>query len=336
MATATKSTHRALKNMIAVASDDKQAKKLGRVVWYSVPDKDVSARRCRTKWGGAGLEMKLRSLPKEPKLADVFQRSVSEQKGRHKLNDGSLVETTVGLVDEDGDEILYQVTRIARDKDERRLLYQAGVRVYFNKEKQEWSGKPMTDVQDSVPRRQAMEILASIEEAMERNLNTVTGSKIRMLVRDYLQDTTEEKRGVFGLSGTNLRGKAGGVYFVPEKYLDQVEGLSEFLSELYDEPGVGFLYSLPMADSRTEREILREQLELEAIPDIEKATGTVRHLLRQDRDRAVRDDVKDHWQAELAKLRRRAAEYANVLGEEQENITDHIAVLEKQIKLLGA
>ena len=336
MATATSTPH-ALKNMVAVPSDDKTVKKLGRVCWFSVPDRPVSARRVRAKWRTAGLEEKLRTLPKNdgPKASDVFKRAVRGQVARHRANDGTVTETDVRDVDETPDEILYQVTRVVRDKTEQRILYQAGVRVWFNKATDDWGGKPMTEVDGSVSRREGLAILDAIDEMVEQLSETVTGSKVRTLVRDYLQDTTNEKDGVYGLSGINLRGKAGGVYFVPEKYLEQVEGLAEFLGELYAEPGVGFLYSLPMADARTEREIVRQQLKLESVADIEEATARVRNLLRGDRDRAVRDDVKDHWRAELSKLKRRAAEYEQVLGDEQTDVLAHIAVLDKQIALLG-
>lgn len=326
--------------MIAV-SKDSGVPVLGYIVWFSVPDEDVSLRRVRRLWQLSGLDAK--PLPKETSDINAFKRAVRQEEGRVRLSDGNIIETDVRDIPTNDATITYQVSRVVRDRDEKIVSYPKALRVWYNKQLNTIDFAVLGDV----PRREVLPMMESIQARYEENGKTITGAKVRGLVRSYIKDDDDEQAGMVGLAGENMRGKAGGVYFVLAKYADQLEGLTEFLSELYEHhvrPGGGqgaapraYLYTVPVADGATEREMIRRQHAANSIAEIESAIGEARELIRDDRKREIRDNVKKHHFLKLERLRRHAAEYSSALQEEQDDLTLHLDLLNKQLrKLLGA
>ena len=340
------------RSMVAV-SRDSGVEPLGYIVWFSVPDIDQPLRKVRKLWQINGLDPA--PLPKEPSNADAFRRAVRAEEGRITLANGDVIETDVQdipmqdyyveHVDKKGTKsvtregfIVYQVSRVVKDKDELLVDYPKALRVKFNKNTEEIEYEALGDVQRSV----ILPMMESIQERFDANAKSITGSKIRSLVRDYIKNDSDERHKLVGLSGENMRGKAGGVYFVLAKYADQVSALADFVSELYPHHDSAGVYSVPMADGASEREMIRRQHASNSIAEIEAAIADARRLLREEdgdepRDRAIRENVQQHHFDKLDRLRRRAAEYASALEDEQENVTAHLEVLQRQLrKLLGA
>jgi hypothetical protein len=163
----------------------------------------------------------------------------------------------------------------------------------------------------------------------------VTGAKVRAIVRGYLQNTPDEQRGVDGLSGENLRGRAGGVYFVPVKSQGELEALGMFLDELYPESRA-YLHMVPLADTASEREIIRRHHIANAKEELEEAIKDARDLLRGERDRSVRSNVVAHHWAKYHAMLRRSASYRDILEEDVEEIEEQRKILKNQLdKLLG-
>lgn len=325
---ATTLTPPVVKNMTAISKDSK-VPPLGYIVWFSVPDEDVSVRKVKRLWGLAGLDPK--PLPSNPREIDAFKRAVRDEEGRHTLTNGDIVETDVRDVLTDDENIIYQVSRVVRDRANRVVDYPKAVRVWYSKVTGEIDFKALGEI----PRRDVMPIMESIQGRFEANAKTITGAKVRGLVRQYIKDDDDEQANMVGLAGENMRGKAGGVYFVLARYAEQLEGLAEFLAELYED-GRAYLYSIPLADSATEREMIRRQHSANSIADIEEAVGDARRLLRDNRERSIRDNVRKHHFMKLERLRRHAAQYADALQDEQDDLKNHLDVLHAQLrKLLG-
>lgn len=318
----------ALKEMVAVSKGSK-APKLGFIVWFSVPDADVSVRKLRRLWQLAGLDPK--PLPSVPKEIDAFKRAVRDEEGRVNRG-GVVIETDVRDVETTEDQVIYQVSRVVRNHADQVVDYPKALRVWYVKSTGQLGFKALGDV----PRREVMPIMEAIQNRFDDNGKTITGAKVRSLVRRFIKDDDDEQAEMVGLAGENMRGKAGGVYFVLERFESQLEGLSEFLSELYGGDRA-FLYMVPLADGATEREMIRRQHSANCIAEIESAVGDARQLLRDGRERSIRDNVKQHHFQRLERLRRHAGQYAEALREEQDDLTTHLDVLSKQLrKLLGA
>jgi hypothetical protein len=328
--TAATATPDRLKGMVAVSRDSK-VKPLGYIVWFSVPDEDVKLNRLRKTWGLAGLDMK--PLPRDLRAVNAFKRAVSAQDGTHRDEvTGTVTETDVRLVLENSDEVLYQLSQVVRVLDEQEIVYKRAMKVHFSKLTDEIKYRSIGDVK----RADLAPLMSAIQDAFEANGKTVTGSKVRTLVRHYIKDDNDEQDNMVGLGGENLRGKAGGVYFVLAKHLGQLENLAEMLHNLYEPHGRAYLYIVPLADGASERELVRRHLAQNSVAEMEEAMSKVAGLLREGRQREVRENVVKYHYRKLERFRRHAAEYAAALNEEQADVQLHMDMLNKQVRKLMA
>jgi hypothetical protein len=321
--------------MVAV-SGKSGVKPLGYIVWFSVPDKPVRLTHLKKCWAlVGGLDPKV--LPPDPRPLYLFKRAMRAQEGKIRNDDGTVTETDVKPISEDHDICDYQISRVTRDTAKRQVDYPKAMRVTFDKHNVNdpltFSPFKETPLSDILPMQE------SIEQYYEQNGKMIDGRKVRTMVREFIRDDdnrADQKDGTTGLSGENLRGKGGGVYFVLEKYKDKLDGLAEALHELHPD-GSAYLYMVPLADGASERELVRRHHVNNTVKEMQEAMADVGALLREDRKQAVRSDhAAFHWQR-LQALRRRAAEYNALLEEEQEDVTQMSAMLEKQLrKLPGA
>ncbi len=324
-------TPASLKGLVAI-SGDSGIKPLGYIAWFSVPDESVSLRRLRMTLAAHGLPPTL--APKDTKAIDTFKRALREQEHRTKeFVDGKPVgysENTVAQVVETRDDCVYQVSSVRRDLNERVIDYEKGMRVIFNKRTEEVSFNVLGDV----PRSELMPVIEAITDFIEKNSARVTGARVRGVVRNYLRNESDEKREMEGLSGENMRGKAGGVYFILEQFGEQVRAVSEMLEELYH--GRAYLHAIPLADGATEREMIRRHHIANTMEEMKETLAEASDLLRADRERQPRSDSVAHKWAKFKTTERRAAKYAAALQDEQEEINDMAQILRMQLdKLMG-
>jgi hypothetical protein len=323
-------TPKALDGKIAV-SKDSGIKPLGFLTWFSIPDDSVSLRRLKQQLTMNGLPMSL--APKDTKALHVFQRAMREQEGRRRDEHGNVRETTVALVDETPNDCVYQISVLKRDVNERVIDYPKAMRVIFNKKTEEISARPFVG-EGALTRAEGAELAEQIQEFYEKNGTRVTGARVRTVVRNFIREEADEKRGIEGLSGENLRGKAGGIYFVLAANEWALEALSHMLSEVYNQRA--YLHFVPMADGASEREIIQRHHVANTRQEMKEALGELRGLLKSDRERAPRSDVVANKFAQFHALQRRAAKYREVLGDEQEEIADMAKTLRKQLDKLAS
>lgn len=303
---------------------------LGYVSFFSVPDRPVAIKRLRKEWLLAGLDPQ--ALPEDPRSLYLFKRAMREQEGKVRTADGGVIETDVKDVLENGDLCIYQISRVVRDADEREVDYPKAMRVVYNKAAEEMKFDPLGEV----PRAEVLPMMEAIQDYFENNGKMIDGRKVRTVVRNFLKDDRDEQGGVVGLSGENLRGKGGGVYFIAAKYKDELEALEQALEGLYED-GAAYLHSIPLADGEGERELVRRHHLNNTKHEIEEAMADVAKLLRSDRKHAVRSDVAAHHWRRLRALQRRAAEYKGLLKDENEDIDAATEMLQRQLdKLPGA
>lgn len=315
----------ALKGLVAIS--DPSIKPLGYITWFSVPDESIGLKKLRMTLAAHGLPPSL--APKDTKAIDTFKRALRELEGR-KHHDGIITETTVAKTVETVDDCVYQVTQLRRDLDERVIDYEKGMRVVFNKRTEDIGFSMLGGVQRQV----LLPLMEQIQDFYEKNGSKVTGARVRGVVRNYLKNEPDEGRNLEGLSGENMRGKAGGVYFILAMHGDQLSAMADMLEELYQ--GRAYLHAVPMADGSTEREIIRRHHVANTRQEMKEVLGECRDLLRGDRDRAPRSDVVANKWAQYRALERRAQKYAAALQDEQDEITDMAAILKKQLdKLVG-
>jgi hypothetical protein len=119
---------------------------------------------------------------------------------------------------------------------------------------------------------------------------------------------------------------------VPAVHVDQLTAMSEALDELY--PGRAYLHAIPMADNKTEREIVRAHHIANTRQEMKEAMAEVKGLLSPDRERQPRSDTVAHHWARYNALTRRASKYADLLQDEQDEIAEMGSLLKKQLDRL--
>lgn len=318
-------TPRSLKGAIAVGLDS-GVKPLGYLTWFSIPDENTKLGRLKRMLGTHALPTEL--APKDTKALNVFKRAMREQDGRHRQN-GLIRENTVARVTEDMGECVYQVTSLVRDLDEKIIEYAKSFRATFNKATEELAFRPLAGAN----RAEVQDIVLEIQDWYDANTTSVTGAKVRGIVRGYLRNQPDDERGIFGLSGENLRGKAGGIYFIPERHRDELDSLAEMLDELYPDHRA-YLHYIPLADGASEREIIRRHHIANTRSEMAEAISGTKALLQADRERGLRSNVIAHHRANYRQLERRTREYAAILQDEQEEIVMMAGILSKQLDKL--
>ncbi len=316
-------TPKNMEGLVAVSESSEGV--LGYICWFSIPDEAIGLRRIKAGLASHGLPLTL--APKDTKAIHTFKRAMREQEGRRRTN-GHTTETTIAQVVETSDDCVYQVSRLKRDLNDRVVDYPKAMRVVFNKHTDEIGFRPLGEV----PRVEVMDMVNEIESFVEKNSARVTGARVRTMIRRYLRDEPDEQRGVDGLSGENLRGKAGGIYFVAARFSEEISALAEMLSELYG--GRAYLHAVPMADSATEREIVRRHHVMNTRQEMKEAMGEVKALLSKT-DRAPRSDAIANQWARFHALQRRAAKYREVLDDEGDEIAEMAQILSKQLNKLA-
>ncbi len=295
---------------------------LGWIVWFSVPDTPVSLKSLRKHWTAAGLDPA--SLPADPRSLYLFKRAMREQEGKHTNPDGTAVERTVVDLLETGDHCIYQISLVVKDVDSRRVEYPKAMRVVYDKQGGELKFDPLGEVDPKYLRP----IQQAIEAYINENAKVVDGRKVRTLVRSFLKDR---------LDGENLRGKAGGVYFVREGFRPMIVGLGEALDALYhNDAEVYGLTAVPLADGDGERAMVSRHFIVNNLREIGEATSDVIKLLRSDRKNVVRQDVIAHHRARAKALRQRGLNYTKLLSLDSERpVFAALDTLEDTLRKLG-
>ncbi len=311
----------------------KSAKALGYICFYSIPDKPVTLPRLKKQWLLHGLDPSM--LPPDPRALYIFKRAVRAQEGKVKIKDGRVVETLVKDVAEDADFCIYQVSRVVRDKNNRVVDFPKALRVTFVKKDQLIDFDALIEKGSPVKRADLFPLEEAISDYFDNNSKMIDGRKVRTLVRNFLRDDNDEQSNVAGLSGENLRGKAGGVYFIAERHKDSLTALSDALAGLYAD-GEAYLYSIPLPDGPSGKEMIRKRHIENAKREIDEAINDVRKLLREDRKNKIRSDVREHWWRKLRALQRRAADYKAMLEDDGDDVEIALKMMERQINKLAS
>ena len=176
-------------------------------------------------------------------------------------------------------------------------------------------------------------MVLQIQDWYDANTTSVTGAKVRGIVRGYLRNQPDDEREIFGLSGENLRGKGGGIYFIPAKHRDELDSLAAMLDELYSDHRA-YLHYVPMADGASERDIIRRHHIANTRSEMAEAIAATKALIQAERDRGLRSNVVAHHRANFRQLERRTREYAAILQDEHDEINMMARVLSKQLDKL--
>lgn len=311
----------ALKNAVAVTPGGGITEEMiaGYVAMFTIPDKPVGAMRLVRTFAKHDLETNL--LPPARRGADVFAsacRSV-ETSGQRSNGDEHKLIVTVDPVLEDARTTVYQIGRRVVDHAQRVVDHEKAMRVTFDKavedEEQAMTFEPLDPAHYAT--------LASLEDEIRAhyadNVAQVPGYKLRGVMRSYMRL----------MGATNLRGKAGGVYFVPARHKDVLEAIKAALTELHGDDAD--LYTIPLVNDEGARDMVRKHFTVDAIGQVDELMGRLRDALTADRQRPIRRDFLSNVvekRREIAGLRN---EYSALLQSELSELSSKVEDLDDQI-----
>lgn len=317
----------AVKNAVAVTPGGSVTPDMiaGYVTMFTIPDQPLPSLRVLRTFAKHDLDTNL--LPPARREGDVFAsacRSVETTGGKTTSAAHKLV-VTVDAVMDDPSAIVYQIGRRVVDRSARVVEHEKAMRVTYDKTADAANPGDGMLFEPLDPAHYAA--LAPLEDEIRahfaKHTSTVPGYKVRGVLRTYM--------GVMG--ATNLRGKAGGVYFVPARHKETIDGLTEALADLYGEDAD--LYTIPLVNDEGAREMVRKHFTVNAVGQVEELMAKLAEALTGTRQRAIRKDFITgvvERRREIATLRN---EYSALLKTELHDLGSKIEDLDEQIEALA-
>lgn len=313
-----------LKNAVVVSEGVPEEALMGRLVTYSHPDDLLPAGKIIRAWAAHGLDVN--DLPDVRSPTHVFQSACRAVETR-RANSTAGVEVTVAVVKDDHRECIYQITRMVRDKANALIEYPKAMTLRLDKSTDTIT---VVELEDYNALRGLEE---RIREHFAKHAQDIPGQKVRNAVRDT----------VLKVGGQNLRGKAGGLYFVPKRFhvdgqeretLPIIDGLGEFLAQMYGE-GRGNLYRWPCMDDQYSRDIVAKHFSIDANAKarelLEKA---VLRAASGPGERGIREEFMTTLYNEQRKLMSAAQQYDQLVGFEREDLDVNLRDLDEAIRKL--
>ncbi|MGI9951256.1 DUF6744 family protein [Moorellaceae bacterium AZ2] len=294
-----------LKDKIAV--DERDGHFLGRLCWYTVHEHlSLTREELEELFEQSGVDKKY--LPNPVKEVDVFRRATSraEKSGIPLDNDRSM-NILVREINHTRNGVARQIVVEVVDSKNVRLIYTPAVTLLFNRK------AGCVDTIVHVGEAAAVEAARRAEELYRALLGKYEGDHVRRMVSSILSS----------MRPTAVR-PSGGVYFVPEKYREELFALERLVRLL----GCEF-FTIPVVDSVDTREMVKKKLEDQVLA----AIAGLADALRQDN--LTRKQVAALMD-ETTKLIADVEEYETLLEKDLGDLRHRVGLLKMQaVELLN-
>lgn len=306
------------RRVVGVTGDTEGIPTIGSVGLFTMPDDLVPATKAIRAWANAGLDPD--DLPDVRTGADVFASECRKQETRRR--NGVEVEIKVDVVADDPDEIVYQFTRMVRDHAQKVIEHPKALTLAFNKALEQIEVRELEDYD------KLRGIEEAVREGFAQHAKDLSGQKIRNSIRDLL----------LRMGATNLRRKAGGVYFIPNDYLDGgqsaptapvLDGIAKFLDTMYE--GDADFYRIPLAAEDAFKDMVGKHFMLNVNEALGATVEKAVNRLRQGKGRGVRKDLMDNLRNERRRLFHMIEQYDSLVGLERTDIEANLRDLDKAL-----
>lgn len=315
----------ARKKMVAASRDGLPDELfIGEIVMVTHPDEEVSGSKAAKVWIKHGLDTE--KLPDTRSGVHVFETECRKVETRKRSNGGSL-QIKVDRVRDDKQACAYQITRQMLDAGEHLIEHPKAMRVCYDKATERIDVDPLEPEHYDALR----EIEERIRKGVDANAKKLTGQKIRNAVRDTLLE----------MGAVNMRGKAGGVYFVPRQFKFEKEdresgpildGLAGALTEMYGPSA--HVDRIPMVGDEGRKEIVRKHFAINANTRAEELAIRAQQRARTDGERGIRSDFVANIQNERRRLLSHVDEFDALVQLERKDIDHNLKLLDKALEEL--
>lgn len=288
---------------------------IGWAATFTIPDRPIEGSKLLRTWAGHDLDTTL--VPQARNPVHVFQRACRSVESR-RVN-GAITEVKVDEVEETNRVSVYQITRLIRDLEHHVIEHPKALRVTFDKADE--------TIEFEALEREHAKALAGLEEEVrdyfEKNQSRVPGQKVRNAVRAQL----------YKLGGSNIRGKSGGLYFIPkgDRQKKVLDNITTVLDALYD--GDAELWSIAIANGGMERERVEKHFTTHVQGAAEEMVAKVSAVLARN-PQYIRKDLLRNVIQERRALSDQIAGYQELLDSKLKGAHDATKIVDQQIDLL--
>lgn len=311
------------KNIVAAtpAGDITMDQLIGFYAFFNVPNRGVSASKAHRLWVSEGLPPELLPNAREPKHGFMAACRSVETRKRPDAGPGTnasdrMTEIKANLVIETHNELIFQITHLVRDLDNEVIEHPKTMRLRFDKHFEGITWEPLD-------KEFTKDTLDDLGRAVERhyieNETKLPGPRIRAAVRGLMQN----------LGATNVRRKAGGVYFVPKEGKGDLDSLAHILQELYEEDAE--LHLIPAINSDGEREMVERHFNVNVSTEVDSLMHEVAEALNGDGERRMRKDRVNNILQRRHVLAKHREKFQKLLSTELEEVGEKIDLLDKQL-----
>lgn len=286
---------------------------LGFLALVQVPNKPVSATKLRRVWMIEGLEEKL--VPKQRRAVDVFMAACRSIETRRTEGERTH-EIKVDKVLETSEECVYQITQLTRDKDQKVIDHEKGMRLRFTSA----DGKITDEALDDKKLYKELGQLADLVRAeYDRNGTKVPGAKLRQAIRTTLAEQM----------ATRVQNK--GVFFVPKAGRNTLTAIQNVLEGLYS-GGEAEIAIFPLASDAPEKKMVKRHFEEQVTDEINALIGEISSRLKSDQP--VRGDRKANLVAERKRIAEGVVRYQDLLDTKLITLNESIKLLDDGLEEL--
>jgi hypothetical protein len=314
---------RKAKNVVAITpgGDITMDHIMGFYALYTVPNEPVSTTKLNRLWVAEGLPHDL--IPHERDAKHNFMHAVRQIETRSRNTDsasGERKEIEVDPVTETKDRVVYQVTSLIRDSLNEVINHPKAMRVVYDKNAQTITSESL-DKNTGLDDAELEALLQRVQDTFDSNATKIPGARVRASIRGLMKE----------VGATNVRKKAGGVYFVPKDAKESLDSLDRVIEGLWK--GEGELHLIFAANAEGEKELVERHFTVNVSEEVDALMAEATEALKGE-GRKLRKDRVGNMLRERAVLGNQRSKYAELLGMSLEETETKLDLLDQQLEKL--
>jgi hypothetical protein len=292
---------------------------LGQLLWYSMSEVRVPHQDAVNLMNAEGIV----GVPLAPKDADVFKRITSKVK-RDKIptHDPDVFYNYRMVEFRDDESITRRVVRERIDSAGKKLSVQERFDIDFNRATSQIEFK---DIANGLVYNSADDV--SIRDEVQSEYDMWRGCMNAYGLRQWMRGK------ILGLGATMVR-PGGGIYFVHQTHVDQVEALERLGSKLepycVDTNGKVEFHSLPLVDDRKQRDMIQKAFEAETVDAIDEIMAEIAKIAKSDRK--ITSDRYAGLVTQYKELTAKTTDYEELLEQKLASTSARLELFERSLR----
>lgn len=290
---------------------------LGQLLWYSMSEVRVPHADAVAIITGEGIG----NVPNKPRDADVFKRIASKvTRTKVPTNDEDIFENYRWVEFKDENEISRRLIRETVDNNGRKLSVDERLDVTFNR------GTSKITIDPIAADVSGYDI--SLADEISSGFDTWRGCLNAYALREWMRAHIYSR-----CLATKVK-PGGGVYFVQQAFVDNVEALERIgvalQAYLVEAHGEVEFHSLPLLDDRKQREMVQKYFEAETVDAVDAMMAEITKISKSTRK--ISSDKYAELLTQYQDLASKTKEYEDLLESKLASTTTRLDLFERSLK----